>query len=84
MELLQSNKHGKLILPPPQFYETSRLLNYKKIDDLAEFAQNKPKLLYPILPYMITTEDSRYSIYPGNYVFKYKNIFLKYIFYFFF
>lgn len=66
LELLLKNRNEEIILPPPQFYETSRLLHFKDIEDLAEFAHNRPKYVEAILPHRITSEEGTYSIYPGD------------------
>lgn len=54
-------------MAPPQFYELSRLINFKDVDVLHKFAAERSVHgLEEYLPHLIKTDDGLYSILPGK------------------
>lgn len=55
-------------MPPPQFYELSRLTNFKDVDVLQKFAADRSTCgSEEYLPHLIQTDDDGlFSILPGN------------------
>lgn len=62
-----SNVHGDVLLPPPQFYEISRIATFTDIEALATFAGKRAACgIEQYWPYRIKTEKGLYTILPGN------------------
>jgi len=67
MEYVTKNKTEEVLLPPPQFYEISRLKNFIDIDDLLRFAADRAHCgSERYFPYRINTETGVFSILPGD------------------
>lgn len=65
---LRDNKDGDTLLPPPQFYEISRIASFFDIDRLSDFANERIHGgLERYWPYRIETDEGLYSILPGIY-----------------
>jgi len=61
------NERGNISLPPPQFYEISRLRNFADIDNLLKFASDRASYgIERYFPLRISTEDGNYTILPGT------------------
>lgn len=67
-KLIENNKTGDNWLPPPQFYELSRLRNEPDIDKVVSFAKhralNSPTTL--IFPLHFPVKDGIIHCYPGD------------------
>lgn len=66
-DYLLRNEKETIALPPPQFYELSRLRNFTDIEKLAKFAQKRaPCGLERYLPMRVTSEDGIFTVLPGD------------------
>lgn len=66
-EYAAQNKTEEVMLPPPQYYEISRLQNFCDISDLLRFATERANCgTQRYLPYRVNTETGVYSILPGD------------------
>lgn len=66
-ELLDSCSKQKVLLPPPQFYELSRLTNFYCIEQLADFAVQKNSTGSELwMPVRIQTLDGEVFLLPGD------------------
>ncbi|XP_013105027.2 acyl-coenzyme A diphosphatase NUDT19 isoform X1 [Stomoxys calcitrans] len=66
-EYLQQHFKKEIWLPPPQFYELSRLLNYSELEQFKKFAQKRSaEGLEAILPIERKCNDSRVNLLPGD------------------
>lgn len=55
------------MLPPPQFYETSKLLNFPNIEDLADFAHERSQYgVEKYFPIRVDTNSGTFSLLPGS------------------
>lgn len=67
LDYLKSYLRNEIHLPPPQFYELSRLLNFSNLDKLVMFAKERAvhgtKL---ILPVQFKCIDGLVSVFPGD------------------
>lgn len=55
------------MLPPPQFYELSRLTNFKDVDALQKFAADRSMCgSEEYLPHLVQTDDGLVSLLPGK------------------
>ncbi|XP_017475550.1 PREDICTED: nucleoside diphosphate-linked moiety X motif 19-like [Rhagoletis zephyria] len=67
MDFLQRYFGKDLFLPPPQLYELSRFLNYKRLDELLEFEQIRSKEgITHMLPVIQNCTDGSVSLLPGG------------------
>lgn len=66
-DFIMKNKKEDIMVPPPQYYELSRLNNFKDIDSLSKFANERSECgLERYFPYRINTDNGVYSILPGD------------------
>lgn len=76
---MESNETEEAFLAPPQFYELSRLTNFKDVDAIQKFATERS--IYgseEYLPHIIKTDEDVYSILPGIRNFKHTLIYFNY------
>ncbi|XP_034099398.2 acyl-coenzyme A diphosphatase NUDT19 [Drosophila albomicans] len=67
LDYLQSALRKEIWLPPPQFYELSRFLNFKSLEQLRQFAQKREvKGCVLIHPVMYKCTDGMVHLLPGD------------------
>lgn len=60
-------KNEEIWIPPPQIYETSRLITMTNMEDLAKFSyQRRNHSVMQMYPVMYPTNDGYIATYPGN------------------
>uniref|UniRef100_A0A8D8UIR8 Nucleoside diphosphate-linked moiety X motif 19 n=1 Tax=Cacopsylla melanoneura TaxID=428564 RepID=A0A8D8UIR8_9HEMI len=69
-QLIQDSMDGKLWLPPPQFYECSRLLNYRTLSELNAFllARDSSRC-EQWLPVRVNAKDGEIGLFPGDWMY---------------
>ncbi|KAJ9596967.1 hypothetical protein L9F63_011997 [Diploptera punctata] len=66
-EIVDSCNKQELILPPPQYYELSRLITFNDIEKLADFAVQKNSSSSDLwMPFRIKTSDGEVTLFPGD------------------
>ncbi|KAL1457203.1 hypothetical protein WDU94_001858 [Cyamophila willieti] len=61
---------GKLWLPPPQFYECSRLLNFRTLSDLNAFLLSRDSTrCEQWLPVRVKAKDGEIGLFPGDWMY---------------
>ncbi|XP_023231310.1 nucleoside diphosphate-linked moiety X motif 19-like isoform X1 [Centruroides sculpturatus] len=66
-EILEENRNGSVFLAPPQIYELSRLLNFKKIKELDQFSKKREcRGIERWLPVVASSTDGAISVLPGD------------------
>ncbi|GLV43050.1 tetracycline resistance [Carabus blaptoides fortunei] len=66
-EYLENNHNSEIKLPPPQFYEISRLMNFQTIESLVKFNESRAMLgCERFLPYRIKKDKMTVTFLPGD------------------
>ncbi|PSN45583.1 Nucleoside diphosphate-linked moiety X motif 19 [Blattella germanica] len=67
-ELIESCNRQKVQLPPPQYYELSRLMNFSEIEQLADYAEQRNSAPCDLwMSYRIKALDGVVFLFPGKY-----------------
>ncbi|XP_064549136.1 acyl-coenzyme A diphosphatase NUDT19 [Drosophila montana] len=67
LDYLQAALQKKLWLPPPQYYELSRCLNFQTLEELRQFAQKRASMGYVLThPVMYKCTDGLVHLLPGD------------------
>ncbi|KAI5734059.1 hypothetical protein M8J77_001934 [Diaphorina citri] len=69
-QLIKDSMEGKLWLPPPQFYECSRLLNFRTLAELDSFLSSRnSKQCEQWLPVRVKAKDGEIGLLPGDWMY---------------
>lgn len=78
-DVMERFENKKLMLPPPQWYEISKLKNQKDLDSLVDFSAARSCLgceqIYPILLHP-EKEKGHIAIFPGHFSISYCSLFI--------